>query len=131
VEWTNILSSSKITKEDMNRNPQAVLDVLEFYTGSVLLNKDEDFIQEVRNDFDYMRMDNSRNNEHRISSPSSKRAYSPVSPDVTSSSLPYSSPLHQADNYHIQQFTKVVPVRNSSKVWRFSLFLFTFPDSFF
>ena len=32
-EWQALLSKSKITKEDMSKNPQAVLDVLEFYTG--------------------------------------------------------------------------------------------------
>ncbi|ORX89503.1 Pkinase-domain-containing protein [Basidiobolus meristosporus CBS 931.73] len=31
-EWTRLLASSAITKEDYSKNPQAVLDVLEFYT---------------------------------------------------------------------------------------------------
>jgi len=31
-QWTRLLTSSAITKEDQVRNPQAVLDVLEFYT---------------------------------------------------------------------------------------------------
>lgn len=31
-QWTRLLTSSAITKEDYARNPQAVLDVLEFYT---------------------------------------------------------------------------------------------------
>jgi hypothetical protein len=31
-QWTKLLTSSAITKEDYARNPQAVLDVLEFYT---------------------------------------------------------------------------------------------------
>ncbi|CAG8782735.1 3960_t:CDS:2, partial [Gigaspora margarita] len=31
-QWTKLLTSSAITKEDYAKNPQAVLDVLEFYT---------------------------------------------------------------------------------------------------
>lgn len=31
-EWTKLLSNSAITQEDLTKNPQAVLDVLEFYT---------------------------------------------------------------------------------------------------
>ncbi|KAJ9082313.1 Protein kinase, variant 3 [Entomophthora muscae] len=31
-EWAKLLSNSAITKEDYTKNPQAVLDVLEFYT---------------------------------------------------------------------------------------------------
>ena len=31
-QWTRLLTSSAITKEDQVKNPQAVLDVLEFYT---------------------------------------------------------------------------------------------------
>ncbi|KAI7947172.1 hypothetical protein MJO28_009080 [Puccinia striiformis f. sp. tritici] len=31
-QWTRLLTSSAITKEDYAKNPQAVLDVLEFYT---------------------------------------------------------------------------------------------------
>lgn len=31
--WQSLLEGSKISKEDQARNPQAVLDVLEFYTG--------------------------------------------------------------------------------------------------
>ena len=31
-EWKALLQSSKITQEEMTRNPQAVLDVLEFYS---------------------------------------------------------------------------------------------------
>ncbi|KAI9295802.1 Pkinase-domain-containing protein [Neoconidiobolus thromboides FSU 785] len=31
-EWAKLLSNSAITKEDYSKNPQAVLDVLEFYT---------------------------------------------------------------------------------------------------
>ena len=31
-QWTKLLTSSAITKEDYQKNPQAVLDVLEFYT---------------------------------------------------------------------------------------------------
>jgi protein-serine/threonine kinase len=32
--WRQLLSQSAISKEEMARNPQAVLDVLEFYTGT-------------------------------------------------------------------------------------------------
>jgi protein-serine/threonine kinase len=34
-EWERLLSTSKITREDMSQNPQTVLDVLEFYTDLV------------------------------------------------------------------------------------------------
>ncbi|KAJ3208179.1 Protein kinase, partial [Clydaea vesicula] len=34
-EWSNLLQTSNISKEEMNKNPQAVLDVLEFYTGNM------------------------------------------------------------------------------------------------
>ncbi|TPX33818.1 hypothetical protein SmJEL517_g03343 [Synchytrium microbalum] len=34
-EWIALLENSSITKEDMNKNPQAVLDVLEFYTENM------------------------------------------------------------------------------------------------
>lgn len=33
-QWTKLLNASSITKEDTAKNPQAVLDVLEFYTDS-------------------------------------------------------------------------------------------------
>lgn len=33
-EWKLLLSSSAISKDEMAKNPQAVLDVLEFYTGT-------------------------------------------------------------------------------------------------
>jgi len=31
-QWSKLLTQSAITREDYQRNPQAVLDVLEFYT---------------------------------------------------------------------------------------------------
>ncbi|KAJ3371463.1 Protein kinase [Kappamyces sp. JEL0680] len=34
-EWKSLLQSSKITQEEMARNPQAVLDVLEFYSENL------------------------------------------------------------------------------------------------
>ncbi|KAJ3319669.1 Protein kinase [Boothiomyces sp. JEL0866] len=34
-DWKNLLQSSKITQEEMAKNPQAVLDVLEFYTENL------------------------------------------------------------------------------------------------
>lgn len=41
-EWKSLLQTSKITQEEMTKNPQAVLDVLEFYTetfgGKTLTN---------------------------------------------------------------------------------------------
>jgi len=38
-EWKSLLESSNISKEEMSKNPQAVLDVLEFYTD---FGKDDD-----------------------------------------------------------------------------------------
>lgn len=40
-QWTRLLTSSAITKEDYARNPQAVLDVLEFYTENQRRGQDE------------------------------------------------------------------------------------------
>lgn len=40
-QWTRLLTSSAITKEDYAKNPQAVLDVLEFYTESQKRERDE------------------------------------------------------------------------------------------
>ncbi|KAK9702122.1 Protein kinase [Basidiobolus ranarum] len=37
--WTRLLASSAITKEDYSKNPQAVLDVLEFYTENQKSNQ--------------------------------------------------------------------------------------------
>ncbi|RKO86045.1 kinase-like domain-containing protein, partial [Blyttiomyces helicus] len=34
-EWKSLLDSSNISKEEMSKNPQAVLDVLEFYTENM------------------------------------------------------------------------------------------------
>ncbi|KAJ3030059.1 Protein kinase [Rhizophlyctis rosea] len=34
-EWKNLLDHSNISKEEMSKNPQAVLDVLEFYTENM------------------------------------------------------------------------------------------------
>jgi hypothetical protein len=39
-QWTRLLTSSAITKEDYAKNPQAVLDVLEFYTESQRRERD-------------------------------------------------------------------------------------------
>lgn len=39
-QWTRLLTSSAITKEDYAKNPQAVLDVLEFYTESQKRERD-------------------------------------------------------------------------------------------
>nr|ACB38299.1 p21-activated protein kinase [Rhodotorula toruloides] len=40
-QWTRLLTSSAITKEDYAKNPQAVLDVLEFYTNIQKRERDE------------------------------------------------------------------------------------------
>lgn len=40
-QWTRLLTSSAITKEDYAKNPQAVLDVLEFYTDIQKKERDE------------------------------------------------------------------------------------------
>ncbi|KAI8901586.1 kinase-like domain-containing protein [Globomyces pollinis-pini] len=39
--WKDILQSSKITQDDMAKNPQAVLDVLEFYTGNMVSDNEQ------------------------------------------------------------------------------------------
>ena len=40
-EWQSLLSHSKINQEDIAKNPQAVLDVLEFYSGIDKSNSDD------------------------------------------------------------------------------------------
>ncbi|KAK4048453.1 Protein kinase [Microbotryomycetes sp. JL201] len=40
-QWTRLLTSSALTKEDYAKNPQAVLDVLEFYTDIQKRERDE------------------------------------------------------------------------------------------
>ncbi|EGF79908.1 hypothetical protein BATDEDRAFT_89088 [Batrachochytrium dendrobatidis JAM81] len=40
-EWKTLLETSKITKEEMSKNPQAVLDVLEFYTENLAPSRQE------------------------------------------------------------------------------------------
>jgi serine/threonine-protein kinase CLA4 len=40
-EWKNLLQSSKITQEEMTKNPQAVLDVLEFYSENFIAKSKE------------------------------------------------------------------------------------------
>jgi len=39
-EWKQLLDASSISKEEMSKNPQAVLDVLEFYTDQLSNNND-------------------------------------------------------------------------------------------
>jgi len=39
-EWKQLLDASSISKEEMSKNPQAVLDVLEFYTDQLSQNND-------------------------------------------------------------------------------------------
>jgi hypothetical protein len=41
-QWSKLLSASAITKEDYTKNPQAVLDVLEFYTEQAQRNDEYD-----------------------------------------------------------------------------------------
>jgi len=41
-EWKQLLDASNISKEEMSKNPQAVLDVLEFYTDQ-LKGRDDNF----------------------------------------------------------------------------------------
>jgi len=41
--WAKLLQGSKITQEDLTKNPQAVIDVLEFYTGQHNNNEYGDF----------------------------------------------------------------------------------------
>lgn len=40
-EWTRLLTASAITKEDYARNPEAVIEVLQFYSDTQLREKDE------------------------------------------------------------------------------------------
>lgn len=40
-EWKSLLEASNISKEEMSKNPQAVLDVLEFYTENLVSGDDD------------------------------------------------------------------------------------------
>ncbi|KAI8799361.1 kinase-like domain-containing protein [Cladochytrium replicatum] len=40
-DWSNLLERSNISKEEMSKNPQAVLDVLEFYTATLSRSRDD------------------------------------------------------------------------------------------
>ncbi|KAI8803157.1 kinase-like domain-containing protein [Cladochytrium replicatum] len=40
-DWSNLLEKSNISKEEMSKNPQAVLDVLEFYTATLSRSRDD------------------------------------------------------------------------------------------
>ncbi|KAF3072117.1 kinase-like domain-containing protein [Trichoderma sp. SZMC 28015] len=42
-EWSKLLNSSAITKEDYERNPQAVFEVLDFYTTDLAKKNDDQF----------------------------------------------------------------------------------------
>lgn len=42
-EWSKLLNSSAITKEDYERNPQAVFEVLDFYTTDLAKQSDDPF----------------------------------------------------------------------------------------
>ncbi|KAL6698736.1 PAK kinase [Trichoderma pleuroticola] len=42
-EWSKLLNSSAITKEDYERNPQAVFEVLDFYTTDLAKKADDQF----------------------------------------------------------------------------------------
>ena len=42
-EWKSLLQASKITQEEMTKNPQAVLDVLEFYSENLAPRADPSF----------------------------------------------------------------------------------------
>ncbi|KAL7923852.1 PAK kinase [Trichoderma austrokoningii] len=42
-EWSKLLNSSAITKEDYERNPQAVFEVLDFYTTDLAKKSDDPF----------------------------------------------------------------------------------------
>ena len=53
-EWKTLLESSKITQEEMNKNPQAVLDVLEFYSENLVSKKPDNSASFYRSDSDPM-----------------------------------------------------------------------------
>lgn len=62
-QWKQLLSASALTKEDYSRNPQAVLEVLEFYTEQSQKNE---------NDFDGILIESSENwSQGNASSPTS------------------------------------------------------------
>ncbi|KAJ1546714.1 Protein kinase, partial [Nowakowskiella sp. JEL0078] len=75
-DWHNLLENSNISKEEMSKNPQAVLDVLEFYTETMNQQNDmtlhpprrgQENIQPLGYD------DSPRNGNYRQDSPKSPR----------------------------------------------------------
>lgn len=71
-EWKQLLDASSISKEEMTRNPQAVLDVLEFYTDQ--LSKNNDVVKYTQEDSIHTPL-----KSINPSSPNKINQYSPVS----------------------------------------------------
>jgi len=91
-QWTRLLTSSAITKEDYARNPQAVLDVLEFYTENQKRGKDEWGVPGAGGMTDYMGSMNGSSSSRQQAPAASTRfgagtGYAGSQPSASSSSL--------------------------------------------
>ncbi|KAI8453387.1 kinase-like domain-containing protein [Phakopsora pachyrhizi] len=110
-QWTRLLTSSAITKEDYAKNPQAVLDVLEFYTDIQKRDNDEfpnNPLQPVDLDQKYSHQ---QHHQHAQSSSS------------TSSDSPNHQPHshhHQHQHHHHQPSTSVGSSTSASGSPRFN-----------
>ncbi|KAG0143789.1 hypothetical protein CROQUDRAFT_660765 [Cronartium quercuum f. sp. fusiforme G11] len=98
-QWTRLLTSSAITKEDYAKNPQAVLDVLEFYTD-IQKRENDDYGIGTPNMGMTERVGSSGGGGGRISNGDQPGAYdsyhpSPALGSSSSSSARYNTPSHQ------------------------------------
>ncbi|KAI9302858.1 kinase-like domain-containing protein [Cunninghamella echinulata] len=65
-KWNVLLKGSKITPEDAAKNPQAVLEALEFYTEQSRLEKQGyDMEEDDKEDDDWYRLPNNNNNNNK------------------------------------------------------------------
>ncbi|KAH6576465.1 hypothetical protein BASA62_001386 [Batrachochytrium salamandrivorans] len=95
-EWKTLLETSKITKEEMSKNPQAVLDVLEFYTENLAPSRHSD-----DNESGMTRSDSEPSPLHRpMNSPPAYHYWSSTSCYSDLSGRPNISPrpIHSSDN---------------------------------
>ncbi|MBW0521319.1 hypothetical protein O181_061034 [Austropuccinia psidii MF-1] len=125
-QWTRLLTSSAITKEDYAKNPQAVLDVLEFYTDIQKRENDDyaigpqSLIQSIQpssnqlhhqhhsSDFDNSKLSQQRSDQ--IQFPNTRHSNNPRLNPISSQSNPSSlSPSRPAPSPATQRSEPALP----------------------
>ena len=91
-QWKQLLSASALTKEDYSKNPQAVLDVLEFYTEQTQRNP---------NDFDGMMIEPRAQWATAASGQTTAGRVAPTSPTTSSPASPVSPSMATSPNIGI------------------------------